>query len=84
MIQALYSNAANLPETMAGIKNGYVGLTTEDTLYATLETGIPWEYLDKLGAMTQLLTTNSPMIHTEKHATFSKNMQPLTRPSSTK
>ena len=47
--EALYANDATLPTTLDGEKHGHVVPIMKDSLYATLETGTPWEDPDDRG-----------------------------------
>ena len=65
MILALYDNAFTLPTTMVGGKYFHVELIMKDTLYATLATVRPWEYLDKPGTIPTI-TTNHTAFHCQQ------------------
>ena len=43
IIQAVYANIVTLMTMLAGGKHKHVGLIIKYTIYATLETGKPWE-----------------------------------------
>ena len=87
IIQALYDNTSILTKTLAGVKHSHVNLIMEDTIYAKLKTGTPWEELDDPGASSTIFTNTTAAHRQQTNDSYGKSRQilkipqPRTKPS---